>query len=531
MLRKLSLAGVIASVMLLFGCNYEFNELSPTYAIPFVNSSLSVYNLLAKVDSSRITTDQDGLVTLIYKNELLQLPAVTILPLPNQNIKQDIAYNGPTLNPFPNGQSTTVAGTLDMDFSSLGPTEIYQILFERGKLLMSISSTMKQDISYKLTFPDLKFSGVAAVLTGNSNYTGQNHNFRDSVMLAGGNADLTLNNTTFNKFRMNYELTINGTGNALSNGEKISFDVNFIGTVFNTVHCYLGQIEVPLAQDSMPLNLFQFTSESQTKPGKFKLTDPKLFLTFSNNMVLPLNINLKKLALKKESNIETNFLLTGFTNPFSLDYPLIPGTDKSKTLSFTKTNSNIKDILEPDQKALIYQVSALPNPDGKTVNIIHKDGRIKVDANVELPMAGYGEDWILSDTVELGLELGEQQEFKSGLVRFNCDNSFPMDVFVQVYFLNDAKQVVDSLFGGNENFLNSAPVDANGRVTATTHASKDIPADNKKMASLTKSKYVAIFARLNTFQANQQREIKVYKDYHIDVKIGLKAEVGYNINK
>ncbi len=531
MLRKFSLSVIAALILVVSGCDYEFNEITPTYAVPILNSSLSVYNLLAKTDSTRVRTDSDGLVTVVYNNKLLRLPADQILTLSNQNFFTDAVYTGPTINPFPAGQSVQMSGTVDLNFNSPGVPEIYRILFEKGVMNITLTSAIKHTITYILTFEDLKVGQQSVVLSGTSQNSGGGHSQGKSTAIDNGEVDLSRSGTTSNKFRVKYDISIISNGTApISNGESISLGVGLSGLSFQEVDCYLGSAVIPIAMDSVELELFQFTNESQTPSGgTFALTDPRISLKFINTMTLPLSMDIQKLQLKqRESGTVSNILLSNFTNPFSVQYPLVPGNAAITNVFINKTNSNLQDLISPTKKVLLFQVDALPNPGGKTINRFTKEGSLDIEAGVELPLTGYGYNWVLGDTVELGLAVSEQQNLKSGVLRLNLENTFPIDVTMQVYFLDENLVVKDSLFGGTDDFVRSGVLDANGRVIAPTKTIKDIPANNEKIRNITASKYVVMRAGLQTKDGPQKRDIKIYSDYYIKIKMGIKAELTYN---
>lgn len=531
MLRKITLYSILVSTIVLGGCDYQFNEITPTYAVPLINSNLSIYNLLAKADSTRIRSDQDGLVTVVYNNKLLQIPADQIVSLANQNLTTEAVYTGPTINPFPAGQVVQLSGTVDVNFSSPGVPELYRILFETGVMSISLTSNIKHNLTYILTFEKLNILGQPLNVVGSSQYIGAPHSSVSSVSLAGGEANLNPSGTTFNKFRIKYDVSITGAGgNPLNNGDRLTFGFNLSNMQFQEVDCYLGNTVIPLALDSVELDLFQFTNESQTASGgTFALTDPRISLKFTNSLSLPMNIGIEQLQLKqKPSGIVQDVLLSNFQNPFPILYPQVPGNPVVTNVFINKSNSNLKDLITPTKKVLLFQVDAITNPTGKTINKFTKTGSLDVEVGVELPLTGYGYNWVLGDTVELGLALSEQQNLKSGILRLNLENKFPIDVQLQVYFLDENMQVKDSLFSGTDDFVKSGILDASGRVITATKTTKDIPADNKKMANITASKFVVIRAEVETKDGPLQKDVKIYSDYYIKVKMGIKAEMTYN---
>ncbi|MES2627544.1 MAG: hypothetical protein V4616_01125, partial [Bacteroidota bacterium] len=422
MVRKPHLSLIALLLLLCTACDYGFNEINPVYAVPLINSNLGIYNLLAKTDSNRVTTDPDGVVTVVYNNKVLQLPAGRIFTLSDQSYSTSVMYSGPTLNPFPAGQSVQLNGEAEVNFSAAGIPELYRILLEKGGLSVSLNSNVRHTITYILTFPDLVVNGTPVNLSGTSQYNGSGHAISRSQSIDNAAIDLSKVNTTFNTFRVRYNISIISSGSApISSNDGVTIGVGLNNLSYNQVDCYLGNSIIPLSLDSVEIDLFQFTNESQTPSGaSFALTDPRVNLKFTNNMTIPMNINLKQLLLKEpESGISTNLLLSNFQNPFSIQYPLVPGQPVETNVSINRSNSNLRDLITPKKKVLIYQVEAMPNPGSKTINRITKEGMLGVETAVELPLTGFGYDWVLQDTVQLGLSLSEQQNLKSGVLRIN----------------------------------------------------------------------------------------------------------------
>ncbi len=525
---KIPLLSFIISIACLVGCDYGFKELTPTYAIPLVNSKLSVYNLLAKVDSSIIRGDQDGIVTLVYQQDIIEVPFSSLVLLPNQSQNADAVYPGPSINPFPNLQQAQYSGSFDLNFISPTIEELYRLLLETGQMKLVMSSSIEHKIDYTVNFPGITKSGASLSISGTSS-TGGNHNQTKTENIDGYNLDLSKGNSSHNKITVNYSIVITSFGSSiLSAGEKVNFSLSLEDLNFDSMEGYFGKIVLPELADSIPIRLFQFTNEQATNTGEsFALTDPRIKLQFSNNMVLPVQLTIKELKLKKLPSGSTNdILLSGFQNPFSIQYPLVPDQVEVTTMLIDRTNSNIKELMTPTDKELIFKVEAAINPNQKSVNAITKNGKLGIGAQLELPMVGYGGNWVLGDTVQLGLSLGDQQELKSGLIRLNLENSFPIDIFLQLYFLDENKVVLDSLFTNDLELLKAGVIDANGRVLNTSKTIKDIGADQAKMKVISSAKYVAITSRIQTANFQNKQEIKLYTDNFISVKIGVKAEIG-----
>lgn len=526
MSRKLS--GILSAMVLLLGsCEYQMNEIHPVYAVPLVNSRLTVYDLLAR-DSSNLLTSQDGQVTLVYNRTLLELDNFKVLRLVNQSHPFDISYPGPDFIPLGDGQQTSFSGSLELNYVPATSEELYRIIYKAANLGVTINSNIRHNLEIELTFPDLTKDGQPFIYRRNLNYAGQAHSSTEQNFIGGYSLDLSRNGTSFNKLRINYSvrLTSDGPFN-LTAGEKISFIIGLNAQNYEEVHAWIGKRNFTIINDSINIRLFQYTDEQRTQQtGSFALTDPKLTIRTENGFTIPFSVRINKLATRqKESGQEEAILTTAFQNPFMAEYPLVPGTPVVTEQVIDRDNSNIENLITPEEKLLVFSAEATANPGAKMVNKISRTSTFRMNAELSLPLAGYGSDWILTDTTELGFNASDKEFFQSAIIRLNLFNNFPIDADLQVYFLDDQYQVVDSLISNGKNFVLSGELDANGRVIAPTSTVVDIDVSPYKTDLLFASKYVAVTARLNTTDAANQREVRIFDDYFIDIKMGIKAGV------
>jgi len=527
--RLRPLMALVLSVIAFTACNTEFNEITPTYAVPLINSKLGVYQLLAKADSNFIRTDEQGMITLVYGNDLLELPAKEVIKFLDVPMATSVEYTEATVGNFTGTKSIT--GTVDLSYLGVTIEELYRLLADSGNLAITMSSPIKHDIDYQLTFSEVEAAGGGVLTYSNtSTYTSDvNHNVTSMVSLVGADMDFSINNTTYSKLRVSYNITLRGRGGALASGERVSFSFGLKDIIFNQVEGYLGQQTIPLPEDSVAINLFQFTDEQSTSnSGNFAFTDPGITLEFDNSMTLPIRVNVAKMALSRSDNGQQSSIVFngGFQNPFSINYPLVPTENRQTSVVIDRTNSNLKDLISPVNKKCHFKFDVITNPTGNTGrNKFSNTSKLGVKANITLPMAGYGYNWILADTTNLGVSFNAEESLKSGLIRLNIDNNFPMDVDLQVYFLDGTNTVVDSLFDNGKQFLKSPPLDATGKVIGSVYSSKDIPADATKMKNLTGSAKIAVVAKIQTADAQNHKEVRIYESNYIAVKMGVKAEL------
>lgn len=138
--------------------------------------------------------------------------------------------------------------------------------------------------------------------------------------------------------------------------------------------------------------------------------------------------------------------------------------------------------------------------------------------------------FVLQDTTDFKYDdaddMIEWAEFKLIL-----DNGFPVDGKIQMYFTDATYTILDSLLNPFQQILLSAisgsPPDC--RVTANTKKQTLIRWDKQRWQHLKTCKKILIRANLNTSN-NGTTIIKMYSDYGLDIRLGIKAQGHTMIN-
>jgi hypothetical protein len=116
-------------------------------------------------------------------------------------------------------------------------------------------------------------------------------------------------------------------------------------------------------------------------------------------------------------------------------------------------------------------------------------------------------------------------EIESAVFRINIDNGYPASAYTQVYFTDSNYVVLDSILTNPQNLvIESAQIDANGRVTTHTKKTTDEPFSNARLQHLYNAKKVLIRSVLDT-KDSPARNVEIYDDYRLDVKIGVRAQL------
>jgi hypothetical protein len=185
----------------------------------------------------------------------------------------------------------------------------------------------------------------------------------------------------------------------------------------------------------------------------------------------------------------------------------------------TKNNSNIKDLIENIPNKMEYQLRVNMNPLGNisgSNDFIYTDKLLNGFLEMRVPLSFVASNLTLTSVLNFNISSGDNRNLNNGILTLFADNGFPFDAGIQLYTLNDAGAITDSLVGTN-NTIFQAPVNAQLKVTGKRLTKLTIPVNREKMTLLYNTKKVKFKVRFNT--SSQPQYIKIYDNYTLDIKL------------
>ncbi len=538
--RKISWRGGYFLIALIFvftttSCvkdNFELDKLAgiewnPNWAIPLVYSSLSIEDMLVKKDSQGlIVIDADNFCTLMYRSNLFSLIAADLIDIPNNQ-------PSPLIASLDAGQVSALglAGTVTVPFSQTitfdsgvnGP-KVDSMFFKAGSIDVSLNSDFQYSGQIKIILPGAKKNGVVFTKIIPFTYSGSTPVISNaSYDLTGYDFDMTNGGTAFNEFIANFEVTLSGSGNPVTTSNQIVLNLNLNNMKFDKIFGDIGQMSISPDVDTIDISVFK----NVLGTANFSLADPRIKVWISNSYGVPIDASLSQFEGYTPGT--GTFPITGSPNPLPIQSPNFSQIGQVLTDSFTlnNSNSNFATVINNTPKFLIYKINSLTNPAGGTThnNFVIDTSRLKVDMEVELPLYGTASNFVLMDTISFEISETLPDEVESALIRTFNSNGFPFDVDMQVYFVDSLYTKLDSLVIPNQLILQSATVNpGTGIVTSPSQTTYDAVLTKPRLDNLGGSKYLLIKAIANTFN-NGTTNVKIYSNYKIDFKLGLKVQV------
>jgi len=525
-----------------FTREYNFDVVwEPSYNGPVAHGEFTLKDILEQMldtaeleQNIEIDEDSTNLYYVAYSDHIKSIRADEWIEIPDQNFPNVYFYRpaetipGPVLgNP---GDTIYKIKVEKFDFVTEHNERIDSIFLTSGNLNTSTISTLHHT-GWLIIHSD-------QIKVGNKYYrdsipiSDASGNFSDFRVTPLDGTALRLDNqsdpdTTF--LKIIFELYLIHSGADINAGEEVNVDMTFTDLVFKSGYGYFGDYDTLLIDNERyEFELFEYKFE-----GNVYFGDPRLNFLVNNSFGLPIGVDLFGLtAYSQKTGIETDITFDSGVNPFLINAPDFSkiGQSVATEISVNRNNSNIDEVTNTTLSYIDYSARAITNPTGLPTqdNFVLDSSRVSVDFEVVLPMDLRAEDFELEDTVDFDLsgipEEDENLKIDTFKIRMASTNTMPVEIFMQVVFVDTAYNVIDSLFrDGAVDLIRSPEVDTNGIVTeaGVYNESEDF---TDRVGKMRDTRHAFVRATFETVQQGQKM-VKFYSYSDLNFKLGTKIKV------
>ena len=215
------------------------------------------------------------------------------------------------------------------------------------------------------------------------------------------------------------------------------------------------------------------------------------------------------------------------SSPFigtDIDFPYLnfdeQGQTKNSFFYLDKNNSNIGTLFNEKTSLITYDIDAFVNPDRDTSlrGFIDFDAFFKVFVAAEVPLFGYVQDLVLSDTLDFDIK--NMDDIQSGQLKIITANDFPAEILLQASFLKEESGQVDVLFDNGGLLLPAATLRSDGRTDKGKENIRTLNLPKEKLDKIKGSKKILITGKLNSVNSQNGQSLWLYDDYNITLKVG-----------
>jgi len=473
----------------------ESDNWNPDFGLPLLNATLNMEDLLEEVETDGVLqVDINGLLILTYQERISvtsppDIPDIPDFPLPI------LDYNQTLPNP--------TSGYFRLDI----------IRAKQGILSYALNNPYLEAVQVAIRLADMRNQGdvlewafTIPAATSPADPTYQ----EGQLDISGYEIDFR------NGFRTAYTATLATSG---TNVALHPFALEISDLDFSYVQGYLGQFEIEIPGDSLEFDFLESWEQ-----GELSFVDPKLRLDFHSTYGVPVEVTTNQLGFHTFINGYQSLDNASLNNGLQINYPNINQTGSAVTTSIelNSINSNIATVISGVPYQLDYDLEAIANPNRDTTleNHLQDSVRLDVDVEVEIPLYGSARGFTFDADYELDLD--DLEDVERAGVKIVAVNGFPIDVALQINFVDDDGNIIDALFEPSTTpLMRSAAVDQDGEVTA--------PTLTETFAELSTQRFEAIKASAARIQLvtsidtpnDGSTPVRLFDSYNLNIKLGL----------
>ncbi len=511
-------------------------EFSPGVALPLGNVHYQLEKLLEdSAESKTVQIDDDGFITIVYSQELISFKAGEFITIPDVSFNSSVPNSSPLpidLSLISDSYTIQDSTLISMDIDGPDYTEIDSILVDSMTLIITINSDHNLNGNLEITSAGIVKNGKIlqiSVPLEQENPLATN--------LEGYTIILSQNPQDVNQLEFKYTVTLNPSSGIIpAGGTILDINMQIEDTDYSSIFGYLGQYTINTDPQSVTIDFFDNIIQ-----GTFHFAEPELKLSFDNSYGLPIQILLEDFAVITKDNTSVNITGSGVpsaANPLVMNYPGLSqvGESVKDSILLDVLNSNLFDALEQSPSSLTYGVQGMMNPYGNDhTNFITRDSEYKVRADLTLPIYGYADFMLMLDTLSFNFESfysNPPEEIKRLAFRINATNSFPVNINIQGYFVDENFTVLDSLFSdiNDEGRIITGATDTDGDGKADPYENDPIEIEftREQIDNISESRYLVMHGRMNTTGFELKENVKIYTSYFLDAYIGIIGDLEVN---
>ncbi|MBP7822008.1 MAG: hypothetical protein KA010_03735 [Saprospiraceae bacterium] len=505
---------LLAIILLWGGCKSveDFNDVSfdpsgTSFAIPVLHTSLSMNQMIKRLgDSTFVSVGPDDLLTITYKGKVSSKTSTQIFDV----------FQAQSI-PF-----ALLDTVIAVPYSPPGEIDVDYAILKSGTLYFAFQSYHMDDMDVTLTIPEMTLNGQPFTKHYDVNFNGFiPQTVIDNVSLAG----YQLQSESDSIYIKYTALHSNGVRDTVSN-----FIMQINELKFGYAEGYWGNELLNIDRDTIEIDFFNEWSQ-----GQVYFENPIVRVNVASSFGFPVGSIVNVANFIPKTGVALPLESPYVDQSILFDYPKLNevGQTKSTRFSFTKDNSNIREIVSSSPVAVDYDIDAIANPESDTSirGFITDSSEFRIEVEVDLPIHGNAKDFITSQTFDFDFcdlvnktEFVECGDIKDAAFRLATNNELPINVDMQFYVADADEHIIDSLLTGEQRILEGAHADIDGNVLTASKKITDARLPLERIADPSKIKKIIMKANFSTYNHDTQ-SVKVLSSQKVDIRMGLKIDM------
>ena len=214
--------------------------------------------------------------------------------------------------------------------------------------------------------------------------------------------------------------------------------------------------------------------------------------------------------------------------PVALSAPETIAEQAANTMVLlNKDNSNLPSMIDILPDEFIYQFSGTLNPQNRSGLFIWDTSRVNIDYDIKVPLFGWVDNMSLTRDYDFDGSLLDDTE--NVAFKIKTDNELPLSMILQIYFLDNQRNIVDSLLTENAEVILAAETDDQGRSEGSELAENIFTLDDDKIANARNSEFIRVLVRVNSDEREIRKPVQILASNRFDLRISMQTNVDLDI--
>ncbi len=473
----------------------ELDRTQMEIAMPLFHAEMSIVDVLENTqDSTAVKVFPDNSISFSYEGEVIK-------STPNDLLGEVPEFDIPIVDTL-----------VDIPFSFLADVQISAAEIKSGKLHFTFTNdAVIGDVSCVFSVPQLTLNGQP--FERQFSFSSPSQVYKDSVDLKDYDLDVASGSLTLKYSAKD----INGLDVNLPLGTDKNF-FSLKGIVFGYVEGHWDKVDYNFEEATIEIDFF----ENNLVNGEIYFDEPKVEFTVFNSFGLPTRTKLNYFRVVDIDGTVVPMNSQELSDGINFNYPTLSeiGAVKKTSFTFDKYNSNIHQVLNTNPARVEYDIDVIVNPDNdpNLVGFSVDTSYFSLNARVELPLIGKVNNFTFEK--EYDLDFGDT-EAEEGVLKIATDNEVPLEVAIQMYFLDDTGTTLDSLYNGDFAVILAA---ADYPLVDAKHTENEFPLNKQKWDKIKNTKKIRVKGNFVTSQDGQQI-VTFYANQTVKIKAGLKLKL------
>jgi hypothetical protein len=363
------------------------------------------------------------------------------------------------VNALPSGVTyqIPVSGEIALDMAT--GMSLQEVFFSGGELLLNVNYTVDLPLEVSVVFPFMTQSGETWVASRTFEGAGS---YVWSLPLEGTLLQMPSGNGAGIPFQVTVALTSNGSSVAAGQGISISGSWDWSG--WEWIVGTAGEEAIWDFDATTDIPVFAWAQE-----GILHVADPQVHLRVENESGIPFGWGLESLTLLHPGG-STDVGGWQLQSPPSIAPAPALGSMAitEHVLNNAGTTPPLSDLIDLHPTWASVSGSLGVDPNGPTPHFISRDARVRARGELRFPLWGYASGFGLVDTLDVAVSASlrgalmeplDWTDLASVTLRMETANALPLELALQVIFLDSLNAPVDSLFADDWMLLQGGMLD------------------------------------------------------------------------